>query len=180
MGKVSSIGSFHSAVCSCRQDLTRKWCGAIAIYVPEVLGVGYEATNRALSHQLTLTTLFLLLFAKTLATAITLASRFGGGVFSPSLYIGAMAGGAYGLMAGNVFPELASSEGLYAILGMGAVAGVTAYAAYNALTQTEEEAKALETAANALLNEEDGARGGELHQQGHAEQHWGTQAQHGQ
>ncbi|MEM7428527.1 MAG: chloride channel protein [Pseudomonadota bacterium] len=96
--------------------------GAIAIYVPEVLGVGYEATNRALSHQLTLATLFILLFAKTLATAITLASRFGGGVFSPSLYLGAMAGGAYGLMAGGVFPELASSEGLYAILGMGAVA----------------------------------------------------------
>ncbi len=97
--------------------------GAIAIYLPEVLGVGYEATNRALSHQLTLSTLFALLFAKTLATAITLASRFGGGVFSPSLYIGAMAGGAYGLLAANVFPELASSEGLYAILGMGAVAG---------------------------------------------------------
>ncbi len=97
--------------------------GAIAIYVPEVLGVGYEATNQALSHQLTLATLFTLLFAKTLATAITLASRFGGGVFSPSLYLGAMAGGAFGLVAGGVFPELASSEGLYAILGMGAVAG---------------------------------------------------------
>ncbi len=97
--------------------------GAIAIYVPEVLGVGYEATNRALSHQMGLAALFTLLFAKTLATAITLASRFGGGVFSPSLYVGAMAGGAYGLMAGGVFPELASSEGLYAILGMGAVAG---------------------------------------------------------
>ena len=97
--------------------------GAIAIYVPEILGVGYEATNLALSHQLALGTLFTLLFAKTLATAITLASRFGGGVFSPSLYLGAMAGGAYGLMAGSVFPELASSEGLYAILGMGAVAG---------------------------------------------------------
>ncbi|MEM1200293.1 MAG: chloride channel protein, partial [Pseudomonadota bacterium] len=97
--------------------------GAIAIYVPEILGVGYEATNRALSHQLALGTLFTLLFAKTLATAITLASRFGGGVFSPSLYLGAMAGGAYGLLAGAVFPELASSEGLYAILGMGAVAG---------------------------------------------------------
>lgn len=97
--------------------------GAIAIFVPEVLGVGYEATNRALSHQLALGTLFMLLFAKTLATAITLASRFGGGVFSPSLYLGAMAGGAYGLIAGAAFPELASSEGLYAILGMGAVAG---------------------------------------------------------
>ena len=60
--------------------------------------------------------------AVTAATAITLASRFGGGIFSPSLYLGAMTGGAFGLVAASVFPEVASSHGLYAILGMGAVA----------------------------------------------------------
>ncbi len=96
--------------------------GAIAIFFPEVLGVGYEATNTALKNELPLTLLFALIVAKTVATSITLASRFGGGVVSPSLYIGAMTGGAYGLIAANIFPELASSQGLYAILGMGAVA----------------------------------------------------------
>ena len=95
----------------------------IAIAVPEVLGVGYEATNLALREKYTLVFLFVLLFAKTAATAITLASRFGGGVFSPSLYLGAMAGGAFGIIAASVFPEYASSYGVYAILGMGAVAG---------------------------------------------------------
>ncbi|MEO1198201.1 MAG: chloride channel protein [Pseudomonadota bacterium] len=96
--------------------------GAIAIFLPDVLGVGYEATDQALKQILSLDMLLMLLVAKTAATAITLASRFGGGIFSPSLYIGAMTGGAFGLIASSVFPELSSSAGLYAILGMGAVA----------------------------------------------------------
>ncbi|MFK5980710.1 MAG: chloride channel protein [Rhizobiaceae bacterium] len=96
--------------------------GAIAIYFPEILGVGYEATDLALHNQMTLYLLFGLLVAKTIATAITLGFGFGGGVFSPSLYIGAMTGGAFGLIAAQFFPEMASSQGLYAILGMGAVA----------------------------------------------------------
>jgi len=95
--------------------------GAIAILFPQVLGVGYDATDAALNHQFNISLLLALLVAKTAATAITLASRFGGGVFSPSLYLGAMAGGAYGLMAAEVFPVMISSEGLYALIGMGAV-----------------------------------------------------------
>ena len=96
--------------------------GAIAIWFPHVLGVGYDATDAALNHQFPIYLLLALLVAKTAATSITLASRFGGGVFSPSLYLGAMAGGAYGLIAAQIFPVMISSEGLYAILGMGAVA----------------------------------------------------------
>jgi CIC family chloride channel protein len=96
--------------------------GAIAIYFPEILGVGYEATDLALKQQFSLTMLFTLLIVKAVATAITLASRFGGGIFSPSLYLGAMTGSAFGLIAGQMYPDLVSSNGLYAILGMGAVA----------------------------------------------------------
>ncbi len=96
--------------------------GFIAIWFPQILGVGYEATDAALKDQFPLTLLLVLLVLKAVATAITLASRFGGGIFSPSLYLGAMCGGAFGLMAASVFPQIASSEGLYAILGMGAVA----------------------------------------------------------
>ena len=65
--------------------------------------------------------MLLLIVLKTLATAVTLGSRFGGGVFSPALYLGAMTGGAFGLVAASIFPEIGSGEGLYAILGMGAV-----------------------------------------------------------
>lgn len=96
--------------------------GALAIFFPGILGVGYEATDAALKQELTITAMLSLLVVKTAATAITLASRFGGGIFSPSLYLGAMTGGAFGLIAASAFPEVASSHGLYAILGMGAVA----------------------------------------------------------
>lgn len=97
--------------------------GGIGVFLPEILGVGYQATDMALKNQIPLLMLLILIVAKTAATSVTLASRFGGGVFSPSLYIGAMTGAAFGLIATSVFPELASSEGLYAILGMGALAG---------------------------------------------------------
>lgn len=96
--------------------------GAIAIVFPEILGVGYEATDQALHNQLALYLLLSLLVAKIIATAITLGFGFGGGVFSPALYIGAMVGGAFGLIAAQFFPDMASSQGLYSILGMGAVA----------------------------------------------------------
>ena len=97
--------------------------GILAVFVPEIIGVGYEATNLALREKYTLGVLLLLLFAKTLAIAITLASRFGGGIFSPALYLGAVSGGAFGLIAAAVFPNLASGAGVYSIVGMGAVAG---------------------------------------------------------
>ena len=98
--------------------------GVLALAIPEILGVGYEATNLALREKYTsLSFLFTLLAAKIFAIAITLASRFGGGIFSPSLYIGAITGAAFGIIAGQAFPELASTPGVYATLGMGAIAG---------------------------------------------------------
>ena len=96
--------------------------GCIGLFYPHILGVGYEATDLALKQHFGLTLLLALLVAKIIATAITLAARFGGGVFSPSLYLGAMAGGAFGLIAAQAFPDMASDAGLYAILGMGGVA----------------------------------------------------------
>jgi len=97
--------------------------GAMGVFLPHILGVGYEATDMALLGQLSLGMLLLLIVAKTVATAITLASRFGGGIFSPSLYLGAMTGGAFGIIAASIFPSEASNQALYSILGMGAVAG---------------------------------------------------------
>ena len=96
--------------------------GMIAVFFPQVLGVGYEATDLALQVELSLALLIVLAIAKIAATAISLGSGFAGGVFSPSLFIGAMVGGAFGVIAGTVFPELATSPGAYTIIGMGAVA----------------------------------------------------------
>ncbi len=97
--------------------------GAIALLFPQVLGVGYEATDMALSELYPLGLLVALVALKMAATAISLGCGFGGGVFSPSLFIGAMVGGAYGILATSAFPDLSSGHGAYTIIGMGAVAG---------------------------------------------------------
>ncbi len=97
--------------------------GLMAIAFPQVLGVGYEATDSALSGVFPLWLLLALVVAKTAATAISLGCGFGGGVFSPSLFIGAMVGGAFGVIATSAFPELSSGPGAYTMVGMGAMAG---------------------------------------------------------
>ncbi|NIA68668.1 chloride channel protein [Pelagibius litoralis] len=97
--------------------------GCIALQFPQVLGVGYEATDAALSNLYPLWLLLALIVAKAAATAICLGSGFAGGVFSPSLFIGAMVGGAYGVLATQAFPDLSSGHGAYTIIGMGAVTG---------------------------------------------------------
>ncbi len=96
--------------------------GAIALVFPQILGVGYEATDMALKEELGLWLLLGLMAAKTAATALCLGGGFGGGVFSPSLFIGAMLGGAFGIIAGAVAPEFSSGPAVYTIVGMGAVA----------------------------------------------------------
>jgi CIC family chloride channel protein len=97
--------------------------GAIGVFFPHILGVGYEVTDLALSEQLPLALVLSLIVLKTVATAISLAARFGGGVFAPAMVVGALTGSAFGMIASSLFPDMASSGGLYAMLGMGAVAG---------------------------------------------------------
>lgn len=96
--------------------------GAIGLAFPFALGVGYEATDLAIKGEWGWSALALLLLVKIAATAITLASRFGGGVFSPALAIGAMAGGVFGSVAAILMPGLVVSPGIYAMVGMGATA----------------------------------------------------------
>ena len=98
--------------------------GALAAFgFPHLLGVGYEATDLALSEVYPLDMLIALGALKIAATAVCLAAGFGGGVFSPALFIGAMTGGAFGLIATEAFPHLSSGHGAYTLVGMGAVAG---------------------------------------------------------
>lgn len=96
--------------------------GIIALEFPQILSVGYEATSDALNGRYELWLLISLVILKIGSTSLSMASGFGGGIFSPSLFIGAMTGGAVGLILGMISPELASDPGLYAVIGMGAVA----------------------------------------------------------
>ncbi|MGC2855949.1 chloride channel protein [Novispirillum sp. DQ9] len=96
--------------------------GLLAIPFPLILGVGYEATDRALNDAIPPLMLMGLLVAKTAGTGLALGFGFGGGVFSPSLTVGALVGVAYGGLATAALPELSSGPGAYALVGMGAVA----------------------------------------------------------
>ena len=96
--------------------------GVIALAWPQVLGVGYQAMGLALKEALPLGLLFALILAKMAATSIALGSGFAGGVFSPSLFIGAMTGGAFGLGVSQILPDFASTHGAYTVLGMVGVA----------------------------------------------------------
>lgn len=97
--------------------------GAIALVFPQVLGVGYEVTDRALRGDFGFWLLIGIIVAKIVATGLSIGGGFGGGVFSPSLMLGAMVGAAFGALAGSVFPDIASDRGAYTLVGMGAVAG---------------------------------------------------------
>lgn len=96
--------------------------GVIALWFPHIIGVGYETTSRALTGQLVLHEVMVFAVLKVLAVAITLGGRMGGGVFSPSLMVGALVGLAFGLIATGFFPNVSGSTALYALAGMGAVA----------------------------------------------------------
>lgn len=96
--------------------------GAMAIGFPHIIGVGYETTSRALTGQLLLHEAVVFAVVKVIAVAITIGGRMGGGVFSPSLMVGALTGLAFGTIATGIFPEVSGANTLYALAGMGAVA----------------------------------------------------------
>lgn len=125
IGLVQDLHERFSVPPPLRPALAGLFTGAIAIWFPQVLGVGYEITTAALLGTLRLGDYVLLAVAKAAATAVCLGSLFGGGIFSPSLAIGALTGGAFGLVAAGLFPDLGSDPQIYATLGMGAFAAVT-------------------------------------------------------
>lgn len=96
--------------------------GLIAIWFPHIIGVGYETTMRALSGDMLVREAVIFAMVKTAALAITMGGRMGGGVFSPSLMIGALTGLAFGLIATGFLPHVSGAHVLYAFAGMGAVA----------------------------------------------------------
>lgn len=96
--------------------------GGIAIPFPHMIGVGYETTSEALTGQLGLAEVIVFASVKVAAVAITMGGRMGGGVFSPSLMVGALTGLGFGIVATGMFPDFSGSETLYALAGMGAVA----------------------------------------------------------
>jgi CIC family chloride channel protein len=96
--------------------------GAIGIYFPHVFGVGYETIDLALQSSLTWYLLLLFIGLKLMATSITIGSGGSGGIFAPSLFLGASLGGFVGTVVHSLMPDSTASPGAYALVGMGAVA----------------------------------------------------------
>ena len=94
--------------------------GVIGIWVPEVFAVGYPAVSKALTHSYTLPFLLSLLVLKLIATAVSYGTGSLGGIFAPTLFMGAMAGGAVASLAELAFPGFVAHPGGYALVGMGA------------------------------------------------------------
>jgi CIC family chloride channel protein len=99
--------------------------GVMGWFVPQILGVGYKHVGEVLNGRFALKLMILLLVLKLFAVAISYASGNAGGIFGPSLFMGAMLGGIVGTVAQHFLPGYVASPGAYALVGMGtAFAGV--------------------------------------------------------
>lgn len=108
--------------------------GLVGIYLPHVFGEGYETIEKILDAKpLALSLLLLLLIAKLFLTPISIGGGFFGGVFAPSLFLGATAGGAYGLIVQQLFPALHIAPPAFAMVGMAAVLAGAVHAPLTAI-----------------------------------------------
>jgi len=107
--------------------------GCIGIFFPQVFGVGYESITQALHGEIFGVMLLGILVAKILATSITIGSGSSGGIFAPSLFMGAFLGGAFGQIVHVLFPSTTAAPGAYALVGMGAVVAGTTRAPITAM-----------------------------------------------
>ena len=99
--------------------------GLMGWFVPQILGVGYKHVGEVLNGRFALKLMILLLVLKLFAVAISYASGNAGGIFGPSLFMGAMLGGIVGTVAQHFLPGYVGSPGAYALVGMGtAFAGI--------------------------------------------------------
>jgi len=144
----AGVGAFFIRVLYSGEDLSdRLWrgpawlrpgaggvlLGLLLLVVPQMYGVGYPVLERAVAGHYIVLVLLGLLAAKILATSLTMWIGGSGGVFAPSLFMGAMLGSAYGAVAHHLLPGLAAAPGAYGLVGMGALFAATARAPITAL-----------------------------------------------
>jgi CIC family chloride channel protein len=129
------------------EDLFRNWrfpewlkpavgglmVGLILRFLPQIYGAGFPAIESALWVRFPWELLLALFVAEMVANCATLGSGGSGGVFAPSLYMGAMLGGAFGVLAHSLFPQSTGGPGAYAMVGMAAFFAAGAKAPMTAL-----------------------------------------------
>ena len=100
---------------------------------PRIFGIGYGSITEALSNNIAFQVTFILFFLKMLATILTLGSGGSGGVFAPSLFMGAMLGVTFGQIVNLIFPSITAPAGAYALVGMAAFFSGAAHAPVTAI-----------------------------------------------
>ncbi|WP_457566325.1 chloride channel protein [Caldithrix abyssi] len=101
--------------------------GTIGLLFPYIYGVGYDTMDLALEGKMLWQIAGALVFIKILATSISLGSGGSGGIFAPSLFMGAMLGVFFGHMVNMFFPVWTSEPGAYALVAMGGVVGAATH-----------------------------------------------------
>ena len=112
--------------------------GALLLVLPQMYGVGYPEMDKVIAGHVLVWFIAVLLLGKILAASLTLSIGGSGGVFAPSLFIGAMAGMAFGIGAHDLFGAVAGPAAMYAIVGMAAVFGAAAQAPLTAIASVVE------------------------------------------
>lgn len=107
--------------------------GVLLLLAPEVYGTGFEAMSGLLQHTRAWHVLLALFLLKLAATCTTLGSGASGGIFSPSLFLGVVAGGLFGRFVHAFLPGVTASPEAYAMIGMGAVVAGTTHAPVTAI-----------------------------------------------
>jgi len=107
--------------------------GVIGLWYPQIFGVGYKTIELALYGNITTVLAIVLLFAKLIATSLTIGSGGSGGVFAPSLFIGAMLGVAFSKLTLILLPDTGIEPGACALIGMAAVFAAAANAPISAI-----------------------------------------------
>lgn len=125
--------------------------GAVGLAWPATLGGGYDIIPHALAGQLALPMLLGLLLIKLALFTLTLALGWTGGVFAPALFLGAMAGGAFGSIARSIVPAVAGPPGSYAAVGMAAMIAGASHAPLTALALLLETTQDYRIALPAMI-----------------------------
>jgi CIC family chloride channel protein len=112
--------------------------GAMAVFWPYVLGNGYETINLVLAGRLAIGLMAVLFVMKMLATTVTLASGGSGGVFTSTMFVGAVLGGVFGALTHQLAPAHTAVSGAYALAGMGGIIAGTTHAPFLAIIMVFE------------------------------------------
>jgi CIC family chloride channel protein len=107
--------------------------GITALFFPQIMGVGYESIDNALHGSTLWYIALILIFVKVASTSITLGSGGSGGIFAPSLFLGAMVGCSFGSIVHSFFPQITATAGAYSLVAMGGLVAATTHAPLTAI-----------------------------------------------